>query len=71
MLTVSPATAAGDPVADADAPADARGIDGMPLIPGMPGVVAPDPNVTDGAGWDGGDEHPATSSTASSTTRAP
>jgi hypothetical protein len=43
------------------------GMDGMSLIPGMPGVVAPDPNVTDGEVADGGDEHPANVTTVSTT----
>jgi hypothetical protein len=59
---------------DAVVPAGTSGIDGMPLIPGMPGVVAPDPKVTDGEGAGGGDEHPANIATASaaveSTSRA-
>ncbi len=71
MLTALPATGAAGPVADAEVLAEALGIGGIPLMPGIPGVVAPEPNVTDGEVADGGDEHPATSSTASSTTRAP
>jgi hypothetical protein len=39
-------------------------------MPGIPGVAAPDPKVTDGDRWDdGADEHPAKSTIASSTTR--
>ena len=56
MLTASPATGAADPVAEAEVPAGASGIAGIPLMPGIPGVVAPDPKVTDGAVCDGGDE---------------
>ena len=53
-------------------PAGGADIAGMPLMPGIPGVVAPDPKVTDGEVCDGGDEeHPASSTTANSTTRAP
>jgi hypothetical protein len=76
MLTALPATGAADPVVATVVPAgasDIDGIDGMPLMPGIPGVVAPDPKVTDGEVADGGDEHPATTTTAStavdSTTR--
>ena len=73
MLTELPATGAADPVVEAVVPAGACGIDGMPLIAGIPGVVAPDPKVTDGEVGDGGDEHPAAATTASaaadSTTR--
>src|SRR5689334_10023982 len=42
-------------------------IGGIPPMPGMPGVVADGPNVTDGAFTDGGDEHPATITTKSKT----
>jgi hypothetical protein len=50
------------------------GMEAMPLLPGIPGVVAPDPKVTDGDvadGADGGDEHPASSVTASRAIRGP
>jgi hypothetical protein len=71
MLTASPATGAADPVADAEGPAEGPDIDGMPPMPGIPGV-APDPKVADGCDvCGGGDEHAANSSTASSTTRTP
>jgi hypothetical protein len=74
MLTALPTTGVADPVVEALVPAGASGIDGMPLIPAIPGVVAPDPKVTDGEGADGGDEHPANITTASaaveSTSRA-
>jgi hypothetical protein len=39
-------------------------------MPGIPGVVAIDPKVTDGAFTDAGDEHPATMNNKSKT-RAP
>jgi hypothetical protein len=47
------------------------GIAGIPLIPGIPGVVAADPKVTDGEVADCGDEHPATTIRPSNTTRTP
>jgi hypothetical protein len=47
------------------------GIDGIPLIPGIPGVVAADPKVTDGDVADCGDEHPATTISPSNTAREP
>jgi hypothetical protein len=65
MLIALPTTGAADPVVEAVVPAGTSGIDGMPLIPGIPGVVAPDPKVTDGEVADGGDEHPATTTIAS------
>jgi hypothetical protein len=72
MLTASPATGAAGAVTEAEVPAGAPGIDGIPLMPGIPGVapliVA---RVADGEVPDCGDEHPASSSTANSTTRAP
>jgi hypothetical protein len=46
------------------------GIGAIPLIPGIPGVVAADPNVTDGV-VDWGDEHPAISISHTNTARAP
>jgi hypothetical protein len=74
MLTALPTTGVADPVVEALVPAGRSGIDGMPLITGIPGVVAPDPKVTDGEVADGGDEHPANITTASTaveiTTRA-
>ncbi|HEY6856885.1 MAG TPA: hypothetical protein VI194_11835 [Mycobacterium sp.] len=42
----------------------------MPLIPGIPGFVAPDPKVTDGEVGDGGDEHPVNITTASTTVQS-
>jgi hypothetical protein len=47
------------------------GIAGIPLIPGIPGVVAADPKVTDGEVAGCGDEHPATTISPSNTTRTP
>jgi len=67
MLTALPATGAAGPVVEAVVPAGTSGIDGMPLIAGIPGVVAPDPKVTDGDVADGADEHPANITTASTT----
>ncbi|MGA7132633.1 MAG: hypothetical protein WBZ15_09915 [Mycobacterium sp.] len=67
MLTALPATGAAEPVVEAVVPAGTFGIDGMPLIPGIPGFVAPDPKVTDGEVGDGGDEHPVNITTASTT----
>jgi hypothetical protein len=61
MLTWSPTTAAGEPVAGA-APADGLGIEGIPLMPGIPGVpLAFDPKVTDGWAAGGDDEQLASS----------
>ena len=72
MLTASPATGAAGAVVEAAVPAGMFGIDGIPLMPGIPGVVAADrAKVTDGAVTDCGDEHPASTITANSTTRAP
>jgi hypothetical protein len=63
MLTWSPATAAGDPVTDA-VPGGGPGIEGIPLMPGIPGVpLAFDPNVIDGCALGREAEHPASSST--------
>ena len=63
MVTWSPATATGDPVADA-VPDGAPVIAGIPLMPGMPGVpLAFDPKVTDGCAAGREDEHPASNST--------
>jgi hypothetical protein len=63
MVTASPAAAAGAPVVDA-VPAGALGIDGIPLMPGIPGVaLAPEPKVTDGCALGREDEHPASNST--------
>jgi hypothetical protein len=59
MVTWSPATAAGDPVADA-VPDGAPVIAGIPLMPGIPGVpLAFDPKVTDGCAAGREDEQPA------------
>jgi hypothetical protein len=69
MLTASPVTGVVGPAGEVEVPAGAAGVDGIPLMPGMPGVVAPDPKVTAGETVLGGDEHPASSSTASSATR--
>jgi len=62
MVTWSPATAAGDPVADA-VPDGAPVIAGIPLMPGIPGVpLAFDPKVTDGWALGCEDEQPASNS---------
>jgi hypothetical protein len=72
MLPAWPATGAAVPVGEALVPAGGADIGGMPVIPGIPGVVAPDPKVTDGGEVAGGcDEQPANSIAASSTTPAP
>jgi hypothetical protein len=58
MLTWSPAT--GADAVDEPVPADAPGIEGIPLMPGIPGVaLAPDPKVTDGCAAGRDVEHPA------------
>jgi hypothetical protein len=66
MLTASPPTGAGDPVAGA-VPAGALGIEGIPLIPGIPAVpLAPEPKVTDGCASCREAEHPASSAPVTS-----
>jgi hypothetical protein len=72
MLTALPDTGAAGPVVAPPVPAGMFGIGAIPLIPGIPGVLAADPNVTDGvvvADW--GDEHPATTISPTNTARAP
>jgi hypothetical protein len=71
MLTALPATGAAGPADAWLVPAGMFGIGAIPLIPGIPGVVAADPKVTDGDVADCGDEHPATTISPSNTARGP
>jgi hypothetical protein len=63
ILTWSPATGA-DAV-----PVGAPPVDGIPVMPGIPGVLPPgDPKVTDGCESCRGAEHPASNSTPTANT---
>jgi hypothetical protein len=72
MLTALPDTGADGPAVAAPVPAGMFGIGAIPLIPGIPGVAAAEPKVTDGvvvAVWC--DEHPATNISPTNAARAP